>query len=126
VDETATISDWRRTNQVREVTAQEGAALARRMSSDLGMPVPFLETSAKLNRNVSAAFGGAPSSASHLHRQSLTPRHWRNLVGRTGLALLELQRTGWLDAGGSQVVPPPKRRNSGTQKPYPRVKCCLS
>ncbi|ELR19746.1 Ras subfamily protein [Acanthamoeba castellanii str. Neff] len=51
VDETATISDWRRTNQVREVTAQEGAALARKMSSDLGMPVPFLETSAKLNRN---------------------------------------------------------------------------
>jgi hypothetical protein len=61
VDETATISDWLRTNQVREVTAQEGAALARKMSSDLGMPVPFLETSAKLNRNVSTAFGGTPS-----------------------------------------------------------------
>jgi hypothetical protein len=60
VDETATISDWRRTNQVREVTAQEGAALARKMSSDLGMPVPFLETSAKLNRNVTTALGGMP------------------------------------------------------------------
>jgi hypothetical protein len=43
----------------REVTFQEGAALARRMSKDAGCAVPFIETSAKYNVNVTSAFAGA-------------------------------------------------------------------
>jgi hypothetical protein len=42
----------------RQVSSREGAALARQMSAELGREVMFLETSAKLNDNVTTAFAG--------------------------------------------------------------------
>jgi hypothetical protein len=42
----------------REVTPQEGAALAHKMSLGVGCAVPFIETSAKFNTNVTSAFAG--------------------------------------------------------------------
>lgn len=42
----------------RQVSSREGAALARQMSAELGREVLFLETSAKLNDNVTTAFAG--------------------------------------------------------------------
>jgi hypothetical protein len=40
------------------VRTSEGAALARKLSQEAGRPVPFIETSAKLNINVDATFSG--------------------------------------------------------------------
>lgn len=45
----------------RQVTCEEGTALARKLSVEAGHDVLFIETSAKLNTNVSAAFAGISS-----------------------------------------------------------------
>jgi hypothetical protein len=45
------------------VRTSECAALARKLSQEeAGRPVPFMETSAKLNINVDAAFSEKPAS----------------------------------------------------------------
>jgi hypothetical protein len=56
--DTHPVYDWNRKAAEREVTHAEGAALARKLSVASGRPVPFIETSAKLNSNVTTAFAG--------------------------------------------------------------------
>ena len=56
--DTHEVSDWYGKICKREVTNAEGAALARKLSMEAGRAVPFIETSAKLNTNVTTAFAG--------------------------------------------------------------------
>ncbi|ELR21036.1 Ras subfamily protein [Acanthamoeba castellanii str. Neff] len=56
--DTHPVYDWNRKAAEREITHAEGAALARKLSVASGRPVPFIETSAKLNINVTTAFAG--------------------------------------------------------------------
>jgi hypothetical protein len=70
----------RRKRRSREVSAEEGLELARQMSAELGRQVLFLETSAKLDSNVTTAFAS--------------------------LAYQELQRRGHFATGGDGNVPP--------------------
>lgn len=76
VDETGSISYFdhlaqRRSEQVRMVTPEEGAALAREMTHEIGSPVAFLEASAKLNHNVTTAFAGQQHVHGHTFPASL-------------------------------------------------------
>jgi hypothetical protein len=56
--DTHEVSDWYGKISKREVTKAEGVALARKLSMEAGHEVPFIETSAKFNTNVTTAFAG--------------------------------------------------------------------
>jgi hypothetical protein len=60
----------------REVTLQEGAAMARQLSMDAGFPVPFIETSAVTTFNVSNAFTGT-----HLNHDCMPTGLTRRVLG---------------------------------------------
>ena len=67
VDTHPVVYDWNRKAAERVVTHAEGAALARKLSVAAGCPVPFIETSAKLNINVTTAFAGISPPATGPH-----------------------------------------------------------
>ena len=67
--------DWNRKAAERVVTHAEGAALARKLSVASGRPVPFIETSAKLNINVTTAFAGISPPALASLLASLSTHH---------------------------------------------------